>query len=434
MPFSSRRSKFLLLSFIFLTGYCSESVNVQSNEQLIKAINNSLIPIKTLDPDSGYSDLQPLKEILKDKKIVGLGEATHGTHEFFVYKHRMLEFLVKEMGFKTFVIEASFTGTQTMNDYVLYGKGDPYQGLSAMGFGIWMTDEFVQMAKWIKTYNQSQPIQNRVKFYGCDMQDGQTSTRLIKDLLTESKQLSPEIEESFKVMAKQWASITNGEKKSMKNTITLLKSIRLASTDSDKVNLYNQDVRALEQFVVYINSNSKFYPTKSTEVRDEFMAENCAWIYNYTQGDKMMIWAHNEHVRKAKDNYDVARMGMLLAGRFKDSYYAFGFGFGSGTIRAFDKAMGRNGSYDVPAINNSDSYDTAFASASSPGFILDFKTASADAGLKQFLNEQHYAYTVGAIFTDFKDTQRLLVRQKLGEAYDALIFFRKTTAAMDIKR
>jgi erythromycin esterase len=406
----------------------------QHQALLTDAINNKLIPIKTLKPDGDFTDLQPLKEILKDKKIIGLGEATHGTHEFFVFKHHMLEFLVKEMGFKTFVIEASFTGTQTINDYVLYGKGNPYEGLSAMGFGIWMTDEFVQMAEWVKTYNQSQPIQNRVKFYGCDMQDGQTSTRLIKDYLTQSKQLTTEIEDGFKVMTKQWASITDDDKKGMKNTITLLKNIRLASADTDRVNLYNHDVRALEQFVIYINSNSKFYPSKSTEIRDWFMAENCAWIYNYTKCAKMMIWAHNEHVRKAKDNYNVTRMGMLLNAQFKDNYYAFGFGFGSGAIRAFDKDTGKYGSYDVPAINSSDNYDAAFARASSPDFILDLKTASADEGLKLFLNEQHYAYTVGAIFTDFKDTHRLLVRQKLAEAYDAIIFFRKTTAAIEIKR
>src|SRR5690606_36348548 len=76
-------------------------------DNLVKAINSKLIPIKSVEVSSDFfSDLEKLKVILKDKRIVGLGEATHGTHEFFTFKHRMLEFLVKEMGFKTFAIEA----------------------------------------------------------------------------------------------------------------------------------------------------------------------------------------------------------------------------------------------------------------------------------------------------------------------------------------
>ena len=65
-------------------------------------INNWLrenaIPFNTTEPGSGFDDLMPLKEIIGDARIVALGEATHGTREFFQMKHRMLEFLVKEMG------------------------------------------------------------------------------------------------------------------------------------------------------------------------------------------------------------------------------------------------------------------------------------------------------------------------------------------------
>ena len=54
----------------------------------------------------------PLKKIIGEARIVALGEATHGTHEFFQMKHRMLEFLVEEMGFNTFAMEAAWPASQ----------------------------------------------------------------------------------------------------------------------------------------------------------------------------------------------------------------------------------------------------------------------------------------------------------------------------------
>src|ERR1700748_2300397 len=67
---------------------------------VIAAVNSKLIPLKSLTPDDDMSDLQPLKKFLKDKTVIGLGESGHGVHEFFTFKQRLLEFLVKEMGIK----------------------------------------------------------------------------------------------------------------------------------------------------------------------------------------------------------------------------------------------------------------------------------------------------------------------------------------------
>jgi len=66
--------------------------------------------LKSVKAESGFEDLSPLKNVLKDVQIVGLGEATHGTKEFFQMKHRMLEFLVKEMGFTVLALEFNYIG------------------------------------------------------------------------------------------------------------------------------------------------------------------------------------------------------------------------------------------------------------------------------------------------------------------------------------
>src|ERR1700679_248081 len=159
MPFKN----LFMIAALFLSVLMPLGVSAQS--ELVSAINSKLIPIKTLVPDDDLGDLQPLKKILKDKKIIGLGEAAHGVHDFFVFKQRLLEFLVKEMGVKVLLTETDFAGTQTMNDYVLYGKGDAHKGLTDMANGVWATQEFIDMAEWVKKYNDTKPEKDKVRFY-----------------------------------------------------------------------------------------------------------------------------------------------------------------------------------------------------------------------------------------------------------------------------
>ena len=78
--------------------------------------------------------MQPLKKIVGDARVVSLGEATHGSREFFQFKHRMLEFLATEKGFTIFSIEANMPEAYRLNDYVLNGKGDPAALIKGMYF------------------------------------------------------------------------------------------------------------------------------------------------------------------------------------------------------------------------------------------------------------------------------------------------------------
>src|SRR5262245_851007 len=94
----------------------------KNDEIVIDWLKKNAIPIKSVEAGNGSVDLQPLKQILADARVVGLGEATHGTREFFQFKHRMVEFLVREMNFNVFAIETSYAGCLKVNDYVTGGK------------------------------------------------------------------------------------------------------------------------------------------------------------------------------------------------------------------------------------------------------------------------------------------------------------------------
>ena len=126
------------------------------------------IRLTTPEAGHGFADLQPLKPVIGNARLVALGEATHGSREFFQLKHRMLEFLATDMGFTIFTIEANMPEAYRLNDYVLNGTGDPAELLRGMYFWTWDTEEVLDMIRWMREFNQSG--KGRVEFTGFDMQ------------------------------------------------------------------------------------------------------------------------------------------------------------------------------------------------------------------------------------------------------------------------
>src|SRR5262245_265918 len=98
--------------------------------ELVSWLQQHAVPLTTVEAGNGFADLQPLKPVIGNARIVALGEATHGTREFFQLKHRLLEFLVTEMGFTTFAMEANWPESLAVNDYVQHGRGDPAKVLA----------------------------------------------------------------------------------------------------------------------------------------------------------------------------------------------------------------------------------------------------------------------------------------------------------------
>ena len=137
------------------------------------------IPLATPEAGHGFEDMQALKKVVGNARIVELGEATHGTREFFQLKHRMLEFLATEMGFTIFSIEANMPEAYRLNEYVLTGKGDPKELLKGMYFWTWNTQEVLDMILWMRKFNESG--KGRVEFTGFDMQTPDVAMEIVRD-------------------------------------------------------------------------------------------------------------------------------------------------------------------------------------------------------------------------------------------------------------
>jgi erythromycin esterase-like protein len=150
-------------------------------QDMVGWISANAIPITSADPNQGYTDLMPLKNVVGNAHIVGLGEATHGTSEFFNMKHRLVDFLANNMGFTTFAIEANMPEAYRMNDYVLNGNGDPKELLKGMYFWTWNTQEVLDMILWMRQYNASG--QGIIQFTGFDMQTPDVAEQIVEPFI-----------------------------------------------------------------------------------------------------------------------------------------------------------------------------------------------------------------------------------------------------------
>lgn len=159
-----------------------------ATDMVINALQEHTIGLETVQAGSGFEDLQPLKPILEGKRIVALGEATHGTREFFQMKHRMLEFLVQEMGYDHFGMETSAEVAQVINDYITGGSGNPREVL----YWPWSTKEVMDMLDWMRTCNADPRTTQKITFHGIDPTIGDRDRVMASNVGRILDQMGPE--------------------------------------------------------------------------------------------------------------------------------------------------------------------------------------------------------------------------------------------------
>ena len=139
----------------------------QSTAPVTEWVRGNAIRLNTPEAGHGFADMEPLKKVVGSARIVSLGEATHGSREFFQLKHRMLEFLATEMGFTIFSIEANMP--------------EAYKLIKGMYFWTWDTEEVLDMVRWMREFNKSG--KGRVEFTGFDMQTPNVALGIVKDFV-----------------------------------------------------------------------------------------------------------------------------------------------------------------------------------------------------------------------------------------------------------
>lgn len=185
--FRERGSIGVLIASVLLCasgmGTAQSAAPVEPAEEELAWLRQHALPFATTEAGNGFDDLEPLKAIIGDARIVALGEGTHGTREFFRMKHRLVEFLASELGFTIFSIEASTPEAYAIDEYVLGGSGDPKALIGGMYFWTWNTEEVLAMVEWMRAFNASK--EGVIHFTGFDMQTPDVAMEIVERFLDE---------------------------------------------------------------------------------------------------------------------------------------------------------------------------------------------------------------------------------------------------------
>ncbi|MFE3882311.1 erythromycin esterase family protein [Streptomyces lydicus] len=300
-------------------------------------------PLGSLTPGAPHQDLEPLGAALRGVRIMGLGESTHGTREFFRLKHRIVQFLVREAGFTTFAMEASASAARALDAYVRHGTGDPARLLTRLGFWTWRTEEILDLVEWLRAHNAVLPESRRVRFVGTDPQRCADSLQVVTAFL---RQVAPERErdvDALQVLEQaRPASRPDPEQALLRRVEALVGFLEdhreqfARHTTADTAHEALEHARILLRAADLVTRSPGMASGEHSvfAARDRYMADAVARLVDDSAAERVILWAHNGHLTKGTYGNGVPSLGSRLRERYGDSYYALALLFGKGSFLA----------------------------------------------------------------------------------------------------
>jgi erythromycin esterase len=428
----------------------------QLSEGDLRLLKNHIYPIAKDALKNDSSEFVFLNKKLKKAEVIGLGEATHGTKEFFELKSRVFKYLVQKQNVKLFGIEANFAACYDINKYVLTGEGDAKEALSRNGYWVWQSQEVLDLIEWMKNYNKGKSAGQMIQFYGYDMQDATSCVIWLDKYLSKyitnfDKSLLPEkIEENKIALGKlddkalDEMQVRNLNKLKQLEDYVLKNKIELFKKDSTDFKFATQTIAVLRQKLNYFREQDF---NTAYSYRDSSMTENIKWIRESNNNGKIMLWAHNGHIGKGSFSDDFKSgnwMGTHLNKLYGERYYNIGFSFSEGgfvsqsppstnlfyLMYSITKSIFKDEPWAVT--NNyvkphKKSYLTnSFSQLETPIFYIDFEDIAPYKSLKDFINKEYEHYEAGAVYINEKSA---LWSTNLYEYFDAIIYVDKTKPA-----
>ena len=394
-------------------------------------LRSKAMPLSSTNPDSALDDLLPFQKVIGDAQIVAMGEATHGTREFFQLKHRMLEFLVEKMGFTVFGIEGNWPESLAVNDYVLNGNGDPAEALAGMYFWTWDTQEMLDMIRWMHRYNQNPAHLKKLKFLGFDMQTAWVAVGNVERYL---QKVDPD---EARVAAQILAPLSDAssEKEYSRRPPALRREtafgIKLLLDEFNEKKVSYTKVASEEEWtlaqhnLVIVRQAERVHSAGQLgriRIRDVSMAQNITWILdNEPPGTEIMIWAHNGHI-STEGFLGAIPMGMYLRRLYGPRMVVCGLSFNRGSFQA----LGRAGVQEFtvgPA--PPDSLEFALTATGLPLFAVDLRDAPGTGVIADWLDSPHRTRTIGGMYNE--SFPEMFYMDLPPHSFDVMFFVAQTT-------
>jgi erythromycin esterase len=397
-------------------------------EDVVGWLELHVAPLRTTMPGQGHDDLRPLAAMVGEAQVVALGEATHGTREFFQLKHRVLEFLVSEMGFTVFAIEANWPESLAIDDYVLHGKGDPAQALGGL-FYIWDTEEVLDMIEWMRAFNADPAHRRKVRFFGFDMQFAGVARRAVATYLDK-------VDARY---ASEMATRLDGFPDDPRRAALAASTAALATARAlvERLDAHRGDYVArssreewelVRQHAVILEQAAALADPRQPDDRDRAMADNIGWILaQQPPGTRMVVWGHNAHVNYGKERGVYTPMGEYLRRKLGSGYMSIGFLFDQGAFQAMRVGgQGLMGLHEFSVGPSPiDSLAAAFHRTGLALGLLDLRRCPRSGPVGAWLASPHAVREAGAFFLG--EPQMWTIPVAMTERFDGLLYVDRTT-------
>jgi erythromycin esterase len=390
-------------------------------------------------------DLDPLMDRIGDARYVLLGEATHGTHEYYTWRAEISKRLITEKGFSFIAVEGDWPDSFKINQWIK-GKTNSDKGISEIlnsfkrwPTWMWANWEIAALAEWLRNYNKDLPSKEMIGFYGLDVYSLWESMEIIMNYLEKEDPATAlyarQAINCFEPYDEEIAYAEGIQKLNpacQNEVIKLLTEVRSKASEYDQAHEagLNAEINAL----VMANAE-KYYRTmasfgeSSWNTRDRHMVESLNTIMDYHGPEaKVIIWEHNSHIgdARATDMADdgLVNVGQLIREQQNDKEVILvGFGSYQGSVIAGRRWNGQMEKMDMPpAIEGSVEEILHTASADNKLLIFDdFPKLKEQFG--NWLGHR----AIGVVYHPEREMGNY-VPTKLSSRYDAFIYLDKTMA------
>lgn len=396
---------------------------------------------------SSEHDIYQLGETIEDhRRLVLMGEASHGTSEFYRYRAELSKYLIEEAGFRFIAVEGDWPAAKRVNQYVKHREEGPSTAKEALDYfdrwplWMWRNEEVLELIEWMREFNEDRHEDDRAGFYGVDMYD---KDRAMETVVRHAEEFDPDhaadIQQAYECLQAHHSpqayiqSIQQTGQNcetEMQSVVELLDQNRDAWKATDSVAYADayQSAWAAKRAEQHYRANLQRGPDSWNYRATHFYETAERLLQGYGENSRGIVWAHNTHIGDARAT-DMQQQRMLNIGQIareelgRDQVFAVGFSTYTGQVFAGLEWEGERRLMDVPEAMNH-SLDDLMERTGKEIFYIPMHLHDQIADQ---LTQPRGHRAMGVVYNPDQETRQNYVNTVLPERYDAFIFVRETT-------
>ncbi|RWN69215.1 MAG: protein-L-isoaspartate(D-aspartate) O-methyltransferase [Mesorhizobium sp.] len=381
-----------------------------------------------------------------DRRVVLLGEASHGTSEFYRARAAITRRLIEKHGFTIVAVEADWPDAAAIDRYVRHrpSRADADPPFQRFPTWMWRNTDVAAFVDWMRQHNERIRISSRLAgFYGLDIYNMSGSIAAVLQYLDRVDPQAAKIARERYGCLTPWqnepstygrVALTSGYEKC--EQAVLQQCRELLAKQLDYAQQDGVDFLDVTQNARLIASAERYYRimyyggAQSWNLRDTHMFETLEHLLEARGPNaKAVVWAHNSHIGDARYTEmgivrDEVNIGQLCRQRFGDGAALIGLGTHSGTVAA---ASDWDGEMEIKRVrpSHSDSYERLCHDCGVSRFLLDIKR---DDTLRERLLERRLERFIGVIYRPETELRSHYADASLSQQFDAFVWFDETAA------